>query len=63
MWLYPDDARVLELSTTCEPAEAFDVAAETRAYLASQGVVVETGHQEAKTRRALEFFSARLRDR
>jgi hypothetical protein len=54
MWLYPDDARVLELSTTCEPAEAFDVAAETRAYLASQGVVVETGHQEAKTRRALD---------
>jgi hypothetical protein len=63
MWLYPDDSRVLELSTKCEPAEAFDVAAETRAYLAGQGVAVETGHQEAKTRRALECFSARLRDR
>ena len=30
MWLYPDGSRILELSTKCEPAEAFQVAAETR---------------------------------
>jgi hypothetical protein len=59
LWLYPDDSRVLEVSTKCEPSEAFDVAAETRAYLASEGVDL-TGQQEAKTRRALEFFSAKL---
>jgi hypothetical protein len=60
MWLYPDDSRVLALSTKCKPAEAFDVAAETSAFLSDQGVAVEPGHQEAKTRRALEFFSARI---
>jgi hypothetical protein len=59
MWLYPDDSRVLELSTKCAPADAFQAAAETRAYLAAAGVDVD-GAQETKTRRALEFFSARL---
>ena len=29
LWLYPDGSRILELSTKCEPTEAFDVAAET----------------------------------
>ena len=38
MWLYPDGSRILELSTKCAPSEAFTVAAETRAYLISQGV-------------------------
>ena len=37
MWLYPDGSRVLELSTRCAPAEAFQVAAETRAFLAGHG--------------------------
>ncbi len=58
LWLYPDDSRVLELSTKCEPSATFDVAAETRAYLTGQGVDL-SGQQEAKTRRALEYFSAR----
>ena len=35
-------------------------AAETRAFLTGQGVDLE-GAQETKTRKALEFFSARLR--
>jgi hypothetical protein len=61
-WLYPDDSRILELSTKCAPADAFTVAAETRAFLAGRGVDV-TGEQETKTRRALEFFSAKLADR
>jgi hypothetical protein len=59
MWLYPDDSRILELSTKCLPHEAFEVAAETRVYLGANGVDV-SGEQETKTRRALEFFSRRL---
>ena len=31
LWLYPETRRILELSTKCAPAEAFQVAAETRA--------------------------------
>ena len=31
LWLYPDGSRILELSTKCPPAEAFQVAAEARA--------------------------------
>ena len=56
VWLYPDDTRVLELSTKCAPPEAFGVAAEVRAYLHDRGVEVAQG-QATKTRRALEFFS------
>ena len=37
MWLYPDDSRIVELSTKCAPADAFRVAAETRGYLAEKG--------------------------
>jgi hypothetical protein len=59
MWLYPDDRRILELSTKCLPADAFQTAAETRAFLAERGVDM-TGEQQTKTRRALEFFSAKL---
>jgi hypothetical protein len=58
-WLYPDDSRILELSTKCAPRAAFTAAAETRAFLAERGVDL-TGEQETKTRRALEFFSARM---
>jgi hypothetical protein len=56
MWLYPDDSRILELSTKCEPHEAFQVAAEGRAYLTSKGIDLE-GEQQTKTRRALEYFT------
>jgi len=59
MWLYPDDRRILELSTKCAPGEAFQVAGETRAFLAGRGVDVG-GEQQTKTRTALEFFSGRL---
>jgi hypothetical protein len=59
MWLYPDDSRIVELSTKCAPADAFTVAAEARAFLASKGVDTG-GEQETKTRKALEFFSKRL---
>jgi hypothetical protein len=56
MWLYPDGSRVLELSTRCGTAEAFQVAAELRAYLAAHGVDVG-GDQQTKTRKALAYFA------
>ena len=59
LWLYPDDSRVLELSTKCAPGEAFQAAAETRAFLTERGVDMG-GDQETKTRKALEFFAGHL---
>ncbi|MBN1530494.1 MAG: hypothetical protein JW895_15635 [Thermoleophilaceae bacterium] len=59
LWLYPDGSRVLELSTKCAPGEAFQVAAEARAFLHERGVDLE-GEQQAKTAKALEFFAASL---
>ncbi|HEV7495320.1 hypothetical protein [Baekduia sp.] len=60
LWLYPDGTRILELSTKCAPSEAFQVAAESRAFLAERGIK-PTGAQTTKTRKALEFFSKQLR--
>jgi hypothetical protein len=60
MWLYPDNSRILELSTKCAPSEAFQVAAEARAFLSQQGVDLG-GEQETKTKKALEFFSGRMK--
>jgi hypothetical protein len=59
MWLYPDDSRILELSTKCAPSEAFQVAANARGFLSERGIDM-TGEQETKTRKALEFFAGRL---
>jgi hypothetical protein len=59
MWLYPDGARIFELSTKCLPSEAFDVAAEARVFLAEHGIDL-SGEQQTKTRTALEFFSSEL---
>jgi hypothetical protein len=60
LWLYPDGSRIFELSTKCEPSEAFQVAAETRAFLSSRGIDLG-GEQQTKTRTALEFFSKQLK--
>jgi hypothetical protein len=60
MWLYPDNSRILELSTKCEPTEAFQTAAETRSFLAQRGVDLG-GEQETKTKKALEFFAKQLK--
>jgi hypothetical protein len=60
LWLYPDGSRILELSTKCATTEAFQVAAETRAFLSTRGIDV-TGDQQTKTRKALDFFSKPLR--
>ena len=59
-WLYPDGSRILELSTKCAPSEAFQVAAEARAFLAGRGVDL-SGDQETKTRKALDVFAKPLR--
>jgi len=56
LWIYPDGSRILELSTRCMTTEAFQVAAETRAYLVERGVDL-SGEQETKTRKALEYFA------
>jgi hypothetical protein len=60
VWLFPDGFHILELSTKCPPSEALQTAAEARAFLSECGVDL-AGDQAAKTRRALKFFSARLR--
>jgi hypothetical protein len=59
MWLYPDGARIFELSTKCLPDEAFQVAAEARLFLSEHGIDL-SGEQQTKTRTALEFFAAEL---
>jgi hypothetical protein len=59
LWLYPDGSRILELSTKCSPSDAFQVAAETRAFLASNGVDL-SGEQQTKTKTALDFFSQQI---
>ena len=59
LWLYPDGARVLELSTKAPPNEAFQVAAEAQAYLTNRGIDL-SGEQSTKTAMALNFFVAEL---
>ena len=61
LWLYPDGTRILELSTKCAPSEAFQVAAEARAFLSERGIEIDGGAQTTKTRKALEFFSKQLK--
>jgi hypothetical protein len=59
LWNYPDGARILELSTKCATTEAFDVAAQARAFLASHGIDL-AAEQQTKTKNALEFFGREL---
>jgi hypothetical protein len=61
LWMYPDNSRVLELSTKCDPDEAFQAAAESRGFLSSRGVNL-SGEQEAKTVKALRYFAKAARD-
>ncbi len=56
LWFYPDGSRILELSDKTRPAAAFQLAAETRAFLGERGVDL-SGEQQTKTRTALEHFS------
>jgi hypothetical protein len=60
MWIYPDGSRVLELSTRAATNEAFQVAAEARAFLGGKGIDL-SGEQETKTKKALEYFAGALK--
>jgi hypothetical protein len=60
MWMYPDNTRILELSTKCAPGEALDAAARARAFLVKRGVNV-SGAQQTKTRTALNFFAREMK--
>jgi hypothetical protein len=56
LWFYPDGSRILELSTKCTPDQAFQVAAEARAFLTARGIEIASD-QHTKTRTALDFFA------
>jgi hypothetical protein len=60
MWLFPDGSRNLEISIKSEPAEAFQVATELKAYLGQIGIEL-TGNQQTKTKAAMEFFRPEVR--
>src|SRR6476659_7754634 len=59
LWFYPDGSRILELSTKCTAADAFQVAAEARSFVTEKGVSLD-GRQETKTKAALTYFSKQL---
>ena len=59
LWIYPDGSHVLEISTKCEPREAFHVSAEFRSFLAERGIDARS-EQDSKTRIALQYFKERL---
>ena len=59
LWFYPDGARILELSAKSAPADAFQVAAELKAFLVERGLDI-TGEQQTKTKSALEYFAGNL---
>lgn len=61
LWLYPDGSLILELSLKCGPPEAFQVAAELRAWLTARGVSLGPA-QQTKTRAALDYFSKLARN-
>jgi hypothetical protein len=57
LWMYPDGSQIVELSTKARPDEAFQVAAEAKAFLLSKEVDL-TSEQQTKTKTALEFFTS-----
>jgi hypothetical protein len=59
LWSYPDGSRILELSTTSRAADAFEVAAETTAFLAGRGIDL-SALQQIKTTTAMQLFAAEL---
>ena len=61
LWMYPDNSMLLELSTRCDPAEAFQMGMELRIFLTDRGIDLSS-EQETKTKKALEFFSQRLHE-
>ncbi len=60
LWLFPDNSRLLELSTTCAPPDFFRAAEETRAFLTARDIDLGDERQ-TKTTKALYLCAARLR--
>jgi hypothetical protein len=56
LWNYPDNSRILELSTKCAPADALKVSLGAKAFLRGHGVDL-AGDQQTKTKTALDYFS------
>jgi hypothetical protein len=59
LWLYPDGARILELSTKCAPDQMFQTVAEVRGYLSERDIDA-SGEQQTKTATALGYFAEHL---
>jgi len=59
LWMYPNNTRILELSTKCLPSDGIRVAVETRLFLTKRGVDLG-GEQQTKTSTALEYFAKQL---
>jgi hypothetical protein len=59
LWNYPDNSRILELSTKSAPGNALAVALESRAFLRGRGVDLSSA-QQTKTKTALDYFSKNL---
>jgi len=57
LWLWPDGKHILEISTKCLPAEAFQTGMEFRHYLEEHGVDLGA-KQETKTKTAMQKFKA-----
>jgi hypothetical protein len=55
LWLYPDGSRIFEVSTKGPPTEAFQVAAEFRAFVTKCGIPLEKP-TVTKTGSAIKFF-------
>ena len=60
LWLYPDRARILELSIRCDSNESFHIATELRNFLTTRGIDL-SGEQQTTAKKALEFFSQQLK--
>jgi len=59
MWHFPGEVPLVELSTKSAPADVFALRNEAVEYLGERGLKA-VGEQEPKTRRALEFFAAKV---
>lgn len=57
-WTFPDDSRILELSTRCPPDATLRVAAQMASVLRAYGIDLN-GPQQTKTHATLDFFSMR----
>ncbi len=61
LWMYPNNTRILELSTKCPPSETLHVALAVRLFLSRKGIDL-SGEQTTKTKTALEYFAKHLND-